>query len=315
MTYHEPDGDLGDRTVRAYFFDHRLNRPTEPQVSITKKKAFAATLAVVVALLGYFYWTSKDTPFSTDPTGPSPTDPLAGAASSVSGPALPAIESKARSSIVALLDSGMSIQESVAAGSGGREVNDPYAASLLIKASVACGESMDATNTLEGPRVDASRLWARERLTELCYGFDETKFNVSASAIDFGTMAKRQGEAVAVEEARRTLRSGAGYFDMYGAGQLLMETGHFPLQEVAGAAGPEPGMPELMQAWAHAVTLDQCERYGGCGPKSFEVAAFCLSMGCKEGVTFVEALRARLPAEDFRRVQAFQRWIVVNRGT
>ncbi len=194
--------------------------------------------------------------------------------------------------------------------------SDSRVADLQNMAEVVCSAEPDPTNATNPAHTDKSRSWAVARVVSLCEGFrsevNKAPMGESPSQMLAQTL-KRDGKTAAVLEANRTIASAEDFDSLYTAGQVLLETGAMPLDQILPGHEARYGAADLMPAWAAAVQLAGCAGRGGCGPDSLPTASFCAAMGCIQGVTYEQALRQELPESQYRAIIAFQQWLLSQR--
>ncbi|GAB3389639.1 hypothetical protein [Lysobacter fragariae] len=221
----------------------------------------------------------------------------------------------AKDGLYAVLDSGASLAtaiEAVAGPSG--EISDPRMISLIERAALVCGDDFDPHGALgENSQADPTRAWAVARVVKLCEGFDYSKYKIAGPIKDLSKVLRESGKGVAASESMAAIRTAPDYSQLFSAGQILLETGQFPLAEAIPNGSKEFGMTELMTAWSQASTLISCGEAGGCGPNSLEVAAYCSNAGCPPGSTMQQAFQHELSAGDYRAVSGFYGWLLRQR--
>lgn len=195
-------------------------------------------------------------------------------------------------------------------------INDPQVSSLIEESAAACSEEMDRTDAtnLKHEVKDSMRAWTVERLLNLCNGFDRSRWPPSASRKnDLGRMLRVGGEDIAVPIAIEAIAAPTDVNSLISAGQVLMETGNLPLNQILAGQESQYGPADLVPAWMFAAQLSSCAHMGGCGPSSLVTTRFCASTGCPQGFSFDQALQRNLSSHQYRAVSAFYQWILTQR--
>lgn len=185
---------------------------------------------------------------------------------------------------------------------------DQYAKSLVPLAAVACAADHDPFDSTKPSLEDPNRVWAVEKLLQLCEGFDPTDYQLQAPRRDLVGRLRQFGPEVAAREAFEAIETESNYFELYEAGQVLLETGQMPQSALDGQAAAF-GHTELVKAWANATTLVLCDEAGGCGPDSLPVAGFCANLGCRPQSDMRSAFQQRLPSGEYAAMRQFYVWM------
>ena len=197
--------------------------------------------------------------------------------------------------------------------------SDQRVVDLQMMAESLCQGELDPMNALSRTHPDPSRAWAVGRVVELCEGFESMPpLGNSAERVDEGSklveLMRRSDKAATGEAAKRLIRSADSYSDLAVAGQVMMESGTMPLGEILPGRETTYGPADLAQAWVTASQLSLCAGRGGCGPNSLATVSFCAAAGCRQGITFEQALTENLSPAQYRAVMAFQSWILRERS-
>ncbi|HJU40564.1 MAG TPA: hypothetical protein VJ724_13390 [Tahibacter sp.] len=177
----------------------------------------------------------------------------------------------------------------------------------------ACATDVDPYGTLFKGPPDQSRLWAAQALVERCKGWDKVPPSTWRTTFDSPVQTmKSRGKEAALELAMRVIRTSDAFAELHEAGVLLIESGDSRILDVPGAE-PGLGTVELIGAWIYASALWECDSQGGCGPDHLRTLAYCVTVGCREGSTYRDAVTSATPAREMRTVDAFLAWIRANR--
>lgn len=188
-------------------------------------------------------------------------------------------------------------------------VRDERLANSLVIASSACTQEIDVNPaTADGDDFDATRAWAIANMIELCKDFDPTKYKVESGRLSLFRIVKSQGWDASASAVRAAVSNSALVTDITLAGQLMIDNDAFPYDEIMPDVKERYGPPELSRAWGVASHVIACERAGGCGPDSLQVAVLCARVGCQPNKSYSEVVADRMPASEYRLVQAMTNW-------
>jgi hypothetical protein len=270
-------------------------------------------LAFVAAGLGgwYAYHTSNFQP-ATDAAQvldtPTPVIEVE-ATSIVSGNAAPRVDPPVALAY-AMLNKGASMKSTLdqIAGPDGK-IRSPELATLIQTTDAACSDvRTNEAHYLEDTSKDPSRSWATTRLLEICHEFNASKYTFDFPKDGLTRVVHEQSAERSVQASLEAIRRESDPSELYTAGQILLEKDKGKLlASLTNAA--EYGDLEVMKAWALATTMLTCSEAGGCGPNSVQTAAFCANTGCRPGSDFSQAIRQRLPENEYRAVNAFYSWM------
>lgn len=193
---------------------------------------------------------------------------------------------------------------------------DPRVADLEMMAQALCLDDPDPQNALSRKHPDASRAWAVARIVQLCEGFAPSTSppgdgpNRSQQLVKLMQSGDKDATAA---QAKRLVATSEDYSTLMTAGQVLIESGTLPIDQMLGIDASNYGQGDLISAWSVAAQLSTCAGRGGCGPDSLITASFCRSVGCRQGVTFEQAIAQKLPASQYQAAMAFRSWILSQR--
>lgn len=188
-------------------------------------------------------------------------------------------------------------------------IRDERLANILSLASSYCTQTIDTKPaTSEGEAFDETRAWAVANLIELCMDFDPSKYKLELEMANLTGMVQRQGWDASASTVRSVVANSAMASEIHVSGLLLMENGAFPYDEIMPDMRGRYGQPELMRAWGVSASVLACERAGGCGSSSLQVAALCARLGCQPGQDYWEVIGERMPSSEYRLIVAMTTW-------
>jgi hypothetical protein len=177
----------------------------------------------------------------------------------------------------------------------------------------ACATDVDSYGTLFKGPPDKSRLWAAEALVARCKGWDKVPQSKWRSTSESPVKLMRdRGKDAALERALRIIQTSDAFGELQEAGVLLLENGDQRMLKIPGL-DPDLGVVELIGSWTYAAALWDCDSHGGCGPDHLRTLAFCVNAGCREGITYREAVSDSTPTRTMRAADAFLAWVRAGR--
>lgn len=207
------------------------------------------------------------------------------------------------------IENGSSLAAALKAQSTDGRIESEAQANLAFMAA-NCHASPNLTPAdSDGFEFDDTRAWAIARLIEICAGYDPKQFKVTLNRPNLMASVRTNGWPATETMASETIATSGVAIDVFTAGQLMMENNVFPYDEVLPGMKENYGPEEITKAWLRASTLATCDKVGGCGTNSFEVAVLCAEVGCKENLNLAQALEQRLPASDYRAAMAMYAWL------
>lgn len=196
--------------------------------------------------------------------------------------------------------------------------DDPQVISAVLDAVAICQElpehssfSNPDSGLMRG-HEDPSRIWAIERLEAWCEGLDANALmkQVGTSHADIladavaGTLEQQLGWA------RKHIRS-ENSFEKLLAGRRMIDRGLLSFTRP-----PDHrvlGKHELFLAWWMASELRSCRAQFGCGPDSPITISYCAEAGCRQGISYSQALQETVPPHVYAGVVFFNQWMTTGR--
>lgn len=187
--------------------------------------------------------------------------------------------------------------------------NDARAIDLIGLGDFVCSQDPDSLRAVSSTRPDLTRAWAIDRIIALCKDFDANQYKVPPAETNLAMALRKEGTKAATQQAMQQIAVAPNQTALAEAGNILVETGKLPLDEIPDTDLSRLGDNEILIAWTHASSLVVCQESGGCGPNSLATVAFCANVGCPEGTDFQSALKLRLSAQEYQAAMALNKWI------
>jgi hypothetical protein len=149
---------------------------------------------------------------------------------------------------------------------------------------------------------------AQKELSNRCKTFDERKLEIAKeTGLDLINTSLKKGNDVAAQEALNNIKSYKNAAEDILAGEILMSTNKFPVNEVFGTT-LNPTYQELSDAWKFAAMQRECNTFSACGRSSFSTLSYCAQYGCNTGATFDSALRETLSQRQYQMISSINAW-------
>lgn len=195
---------------------------------------------------------------------------------------------------------------------------DPRVSNMMNMANVICENELDPLRALDPKHPDPSRSWAIVRLATLCEDYRteaSTAPPIKSADKSLAETLKRSGPEAAKKEALDVIAEAEDFPSLFTAGTVLLETGGLPLDTILGSERQNYGNSDLLRAWGVAIQVAECRRGGGCGPNSLPTATICAAAGCKQGISYEQALRQELSSSQYQAAMALAGWIQSRRAS
>jgi hypothetical protein len=277
------------------------------------KKLLAVVIILIATISGYFYFANRGNPdLKERPVIPS----VSGSSERKTSANSDRLEAE-KVTVIAdindpyrLLKSGKTVaqalDESMISGD-----NSSRAYSLLNTAWVFCRGDYDPVASLSDKKVDKTRLWAIDRLSKLCEGFEPSKYKFDVRPSFNPTLYKKDPER-AVVLANQAIKSGIETQEIFDAAMMLIENDRIPMNTFLPNE-QDYGRADLTMPLVNATSMLACTEADSCDGYALQTLNYCMVHGCVEGSNLHSAYQRNLSPRDYEMTMAIFRWLQAQR--
>jgi hypothetical protein len=266
-----------------------------------KKKITACVVTLTALWAGYFFFYAKKDQISSTikPTSAVKTEPAN--TQKPTGTSDPFQLIRDGKTVVQALDEAIAL----------RGKADPKVYSLFKSAWLLCKGEYDPKGVLSSKNPDPTRLWAIDRLSKTCEGFNPSMYKFERKDM-FDSSLYRKDPEQAISLANQHIRSSVEQQEIYESGVMLLESGKFPL-ESALPSYRDYGTSDLIMPWVRATSMLSCSESGGCDAYALQTLSYCANHGCSVNSDLNTAYQRNLNPREYNATVAFHRWLQARR--